>query len=102
MAAISKPGCVYILTNKVHTVLYTGVTSNLRSRIWQHREHWFPGSFSARYNCTKLVYYRFFDGIVAAIAEEKRIKGGSRADKLALINNFNSEWNDLWEAIQDF
>jgi predicted GIY-YIG superfamily endonuclease len=62
---------VYILTNKNNTVLYTGVTSSLSKRIMQHKEKFYPGSFTARYNISKLVYYEEFDYIVDAISREK-------------------------------
>jgi putative endonuclease len=90
-------GHVYIICNINNTTLYTGVTSNLPARIAQHKEKAHPNSFSARYNCSKLVYYKWFDTIVEAIAEEKRIKGGSRKKKEILINSMNPQWNDLYE-----
>ncbi len=91
-----KGGFVYIMTNKYHTTLYVGVTSDLVSRVIQHREHHFPKSFTARYKCTKLVYYNSFNHIESAIAEEKRLKGGSRQQKLDLIENLNPNWDDLF------
>lgn len=96
---MQKGGCVYILTTASNTALYVGVTSHLLRRMLQHRGHESPGSFTARYNCTKLVYYCAFEGIEAAIKEEKRIKGGSRAKKVALINSMNPEWRDLFDEI---
>ncbi|MEJ7681090.1 MAG: GIY-YIG nuclease family protein [Segetibacter sp.] len=95
-------GCIYILTNKHHTVLYTGVTSDLKKRIWQHRNKEFSTSFTAKYNCDTLVYYENFIRIEEAIAREKQIKGGSRKAKETLINNFNPEWKDLVELIKDW
>jgi len=88
-------GFVYIMTNKNDSVLYTGVTSNLKDRIEQHKHRKHPDSFTARYNCNKLVYYEVFDTIVEAIAREKIIKGGNRKKKLDLINGLNPGWNDL-------
>ena len=88
-------GFVYILTNKNKSVLYTGVTSNLKGRIEQHKSRKHPDSFSARYNLSKLVYYERLDTIGEAIIREKKIKGGSRKKKLDLINSTNPEWNDL-------
>jgi putative endonuclease len=88
-------GVVYILTNKNNNVLYTGVTSNLSERIEQHRKKKHPGSFSARYNLFKLVYFESFDTIGEAIRREKIIKGGSRKKKLDLISKVNPEWRDL-------
>ena len=92
-------GFVYILTNKHHTTLYIGVTSGLYTRIEKHRDKIFPKSFSARYNLNKLVYYEVFDSIVKAIAREKQLKAGSRKNKEKLINNYNPEWNDLFDLV---
>lgn len=99
---IVKGGYVYILTNQHHTVLYTGVTNNLKTRTEQHRSKINPGSFAARYNCYKLVYYNSFPFIAAAIAEEKRIKGGNRKNKIKLIQNMNPEWKDLWDEVKEW
>jgi putative endonuclease len=88
-------GFVYILINKYNTVLYTGVTSDLKGRLEQHRMKKYPNSFSARYNLDKLVYYEELDSIGEAIKREKQIKGGSRKDKEALINGINPKWEDL-------
>ena len=93
---LNNCGVVYILTNKNHTVLYTGVTSDLFVRIQQHISKYYSESFTAKYNATKLVYYKVFDSIESAIIEEKRIKGGSRQKKNDLINELNPQWNDLW------
>lgn len=94
-----KPGYIYIITNNNHTVLYTGVTSNLTKRIKEHQDKRYQGSFSARYNVNKLVYYEAFQLIGDAISREKQIKAGSRAKKIALINSINAEWNDLYEEV---
>jgi len=91
-----RGGCVYILTNKYNAVLYTGVSSELLSRIWKHKNKVDPFSYTAKYNCNRLVYYNFFSRIEEAIAEEKRIKGGSRAYKKQLITAFNPEWRDFY------
>lgn len=82
-------------------VLYTGVTSDLLYRVMQHKEKYFPKSFSAKYNCRILVYYESFTTIDQAIAEEKRIKGGSRKKKEDLIDSMNPQWNDLWEEVKN-
>ena len=92
---MEKGGVVYIITNKYNKVLYTGVTSNLKTRIKEHKEKHYPKSFSARYNIDKLVYYKFYSTIEEAIAEEKRIKSGSRKAKIELIESFNFNWKDL-------
>lgn len=93
---------VYILTNKYNTVLYTGVTSDLKKRIYQHKNKEFKSSFTANYNCDVLVYFENFIRIEEAIAREKQIKAGSRKAKEELINSTNPEWKDLWEVIKDW
>lgn len=97
---MQKGGYVYIVTNKNNTVLYVGVTSNLKQRINDHKNKKYKNSFSARYNCNKLIYYERYNNIVEAIAREKQIKGGSRIKKLALINNINIAWEDLFDKIE--
>jgi len=92
---MKKGGYIYILTNKNHTVLYTGVTSNLGIRIQQHRTGHFENAFTSKYNVTCLVYFEVFDNIIAAIAREKQLKAGSRQKKIDLINRLNPEWKDL-------
>ena len=89
-------GHVYIMSSLNNSTLYTGVTADLPQRVAQHKEKYNPKSFSAKYNCVKLVYYRWFEDIRDAIAEEKRIKGGSRKKKELLINGMNPEWKDLY------
>jgi putative endonuclease len=86
------------MTNKHNTVLYTGVTNDLKKRAWQHREKLVEG-FTKRYNINKLVYYEAFDEVRAAITREKQIKGGSRQKKIDLVNNMNSEWRDLYDDL---
>ncbi|CAN5364622.1 GIY-YIG nuclease family protein [soil metagenome] len=94
-------GFVYIITNQYNTVLYTGVTSALLARIEQHRTKFFPNSFSAKYNCNKIVWYEFFPRIEIAIEREKQIKAGNRKTKEKLVNAMNPSWSDLWDDIQD-
>src|SRR5215469_11245948 len=93
-----KVYCVYILTNKRNTVLYTGVTGDLRARVYQHREKLLPG-FTNHYNVSKLVYYEAGHDVAGAITREKQIKAGSRRKKLDLINRLNPEWRDLYEDL---
>lgn len=91
---------VYILTNKNKTVLYTGVTNNLKERIYFHENPLpFSKAFTAKYKCSHLVYYEHFFHIEEAIKREKQIKGKSRAKKEALITNFNSSWAFLNEKV---
>ena len=91
-------GYVYILTNKNNSVLYTGVTSDLKDRMNQHKEKKHRNSFSARYNLCKLVYYETFESIVEAIRREKQIKAGTRRAKIRLISGLNPEWEDLRDS----
>ena len=92
-------GYVYIMTNENNTTLYTGVSSDLKDRINQHKEKKHPGSFTARYNVTKLVYFERFSSIGDAIKREKQIKAGSRKNKMELIFRVNPEWSDLTSSL---
>jgi putative endonuclease len=92
---VEKVYCVYILTNQRNTVLYTGVTGDLRARVQQRREKLVPG-FTNRYNVSKPVYYEAGGDASGAIAREKQIKAGSRSKKIELINQLNPEWRDLY------
>ena len=96
---MERGGCVYIMTNKTNSVLYIGVSSELENRVWQHKNCVYPKSFTSKYKCYKLVYYELFAEIEEAIAEEKRIKAGSRQAKLDLINASNPSWDDLCELL---
>jgi putative endonuclease len=84
------------MTNAHHTVLYTGVTNDLKRRVLEHKSGKMEG-FTKKYNVTKLVFFECGDNINIAIAREKQIKGGSRQKKLDLINGMNPEWKDLFE-----
>jgi len=88
----------YIMTNQRNTVLYTGVTNDLRKRVHEHKEKLVDG-FTKRYNITKLVYYEIFDDVENAIVREKQIKSGSREKKVKLIDAMNKEWRDLYEEL---
>ena len=90
--------CVYILTNNVNKVLYTGVTNNLKRRVFEHKQKLVAG-FTKKYNTTKLVYYEVFDSAVSAITREKQIKAGSRKKKLDLIVKINPVWQDLYDKL---
>lgn len=95
-----KGGAVYILSSVSKRVLYIGVTSNLKGRIWEHKDKKYPTSFSARYNCILLVYFKYYDSIEEAITEEKRIKAGNREQKEALINSINPLWKGLYNELE--
>jgi putative endonuclease len=93
-----KQPCVYIMANKRHGTLYTGVTANLPRRAFEHREGSVKG-FSEKYGCKILVWYELHATMIEAIPREKQIKAGSRAKKLALIEALNPEWRDLFETL---
>ncbi len=93
-----KQPAVYSMTNQRNGTLYTGVTSNLIQRVWQHREGLCEG-FSFKYKTNKLVYFEQCEDMISAIAREKQIKGGSRKKKIRLIESFNPEWHDLYPEI---
>ena len=95
---MEKLPCVYILANKPWGTLYTGVTSDLVARVYQHKKK-LGGGFTAKYGVDKLVYYDCSGDMYAAISREKQIKGGSRKRKLQLIVEMNPEWRDLYEDI---
>ena len=97
---MDKGGYVYMMTNKYQTTLYVGVTSDLRSRVIQHREHFYPDSFTAKYNLTYCIYFEHFLSIEEAIKREKELKSWRREKKNQLINALNPTWNDLWAEIQ--
>ncbi len=83
------------MTNKINTVIYTGVTSDLQKRIYEHKEKVIEG-FTKKYNVDKLVYYEVFDSIEDAISREKQIKAGSRKKKMDLVNALNPNFKDLY------
>jgi len=94
----NKQGYIYILFNKRNGTLYTGVTSNLVKRIYEHKQK-FVDSFTKKYNVDKLGYYEISDNIESAILREKQIKAGSRKNKLKLIESINPNWEDLYYNI---
>lgn len=89
---------VYIMMNKMRTVNYTGVTSDLVGRVWQHKNKVYDG-FTKRYNINRLVYYEFLDSPESAIAREKEIKGWSKDKKIELIKSKNPYFKDLYDDI---
>jgi putative endonuclease len=93
-----KKSWVYILSNRTHNALYTGVTSNLEKRLWEHRHKIHPKSFTTRYHIDKLVYIEECSSIEEAIIWEKKIKGKSRKNKVLLIERNNPTWVDLSEG----
>ena len=89
---------VYILTNKSNTVLYVGVTNDLKRRIYEHKQKFVDG-FTKKYNVDKLVYYEILTSAYDSITREKQLKGLLRSKKEELINSFNPNWNDLYVNI---
>jgi putative endonuclease len=92
---MNKDACVYILTNKNHSVIYVGVTSDLGKRIIQHKTGFFKNAFTSRYNVTELVYFEEFERLDDAFKREKQLKAGSREKKINSISGFNPKWEDL-------
>ena len=98
---MTKPSilpAIYILANRKKGALYTGVTSNLVQRIYQHKNDVMKG-FSNRYECKLLVYYEIHETMELAILREKQIKGGSRQNKISLVEEDNPDWKDLYNTI---
>ncbi|MDR0490896.1 MAG: GIY-YIG nuclease family protein [Oscillospiraceae bacterium] len=95
---MEKRGYVYILFNRKNGTLYTGVTSDILKRVYQHKNKLNDG-FTKKYNIDKLGYYEMHMNIASAIEREKQIKGGSRKSKLALIEGMNPEWKDLYDIM---
>jgi putative endonuclease len=95
---VKKLPCVYIMANKRNGPLYTGVTSNLSRRVYEHREGLIPG-FTTRYSCKILVWYERYERMDEAIGREKQLKAGSRKKKPALIEAMNPQWCDFYEHL---
>jgi len=89
---------IYLLANKHNNVLYTGVTTDLIRRIYEHKTKLVKG-FTQKYNVDRLVYYEACANIVVAIEREKQIKAWSRKKKNDLINTLNPEWFDLYRSL---
>jgi putative endonuclease len=95
---MKKCPAIYIMTNKRSGTLYTGVTSDLIKRVYQHKNSLTPG-FTQEYDCKYLVYYELYEDMINAITREKQIKGGSRKKKIALIESMNPRWLDLYHDL---
>ena len=93
-----KQPATYIMANKRNGTIYTGVTSNLVQRVYQHRNGLVEG-FSKRHGCKLLVWFEMAEMMGTAIGREKQIKAGSRLKKLALIEGMNPDWKDLYDGI---
>ena len=99
---MERGGCIYFMTNEYNTVLYLGVTSDLKIRIYQHKNNAFPNSFTSKYLCNKLVYFETFVNIEEAITREKNLKNWKRDWKNDLINKMNPEWKDLSFEVENW
>ena len=95
---VVKQTAVYILANKRNGTLYTGVTSDLQRRVWQHKRDVVEG-FSKRYQTHLLVYFELHSSMYEAISREKKLKKWHRRWKLELIESLNPEWNDLYDSL---
>ena len=91
---MNRQPAVYLLTNRQNGTLYTGVTSDLPTRVWQHKNKVTQG-FSAKYNLASLVYFELFEDMYHVILREKQTKARSRKAKIRLIENANPDWRDL-------
>jgi putative endonuclease len=89
---------VYMMTNQHHSLFYTGMTNELKTRAWQHKTGKVKG-FTSRYNLDKLVWYEDHEWVQDAIAREKQIKRWSRKKKIALIEKMNPNWEDLYNRL---
>jgi putative endonuclease len=95
---MNKQFFIYIMTNKNNSVLYAGVTNDLKRRVYEHKNKLAEG-FTKKYNIDKLVFYEIYNDVNEAIAREKQIKGGSRPKKIKLIEEMNHKWSDLSDQI---
>ncbi len=95
---MTKQPCTYMMASKRNGTIYTGVTSNLPKRVFEHREGLAKG-FTKTYACKLLVWYEMHADMEHAILREKQIKSGSRHKKLALIEASNPLWNDLYSGL---
>lgn len=94
----TKPPAIYMMANKRNGTLYTGVTRDLIKRVYQHKFGDEPG-FTQKNGCKCLVYYELIESMISAIAREKQLKGGSRKNKIDLIEAINPYWDDLYEKL---
>ena len=90
---------VYILANNTRTTIYTGMTNDLIRRVYEHKQHADPNSFTAKYDVTRLVYFDSTPDVRSAIEREKQIKGWNRRRKNTLISEMNPAWKDLYDSL---
>ena len=94
-----KTYCVYILASRKNGTLYIGVTSDLKKRVWQHKEKYFKDSFTSKYGINRLVYFECGNDAYAALKREKRLKRYSRQEKIDLIEETNPDWHNLFDGM---
>ena len=92
---MERQPCVYIIASKKNGTLYTGVTSNLVRRVWEHKQHMLKG-FTSKYNVSALVWYEVHEIMESAISREKVIKNWKREWKIKTIENMNPQWKELY------
>ena len=95
---MKRQPCVYMLASKRNGTLYTGVTSNLVKRVWEHKNHASEG-FTKKYNVTHLVWYEVHETMMSAISREKAIKNWKRVWKIDVIEAMNPQWRDLYDDL---
>ena len=95
---MKRQPCVYMLASKRNGTLYTGVTSNIVKRVWEHKNHSLEG-FTKKYNVTHLVWYEVHETMMSAISREKAIKNWKRAWKINVIEAMNPQWRDLYDDL---
>ena len=98
---MERGGYIYIMTNKLNSVFYIGVTSQLYFRVMEHKDKIYPTSFTSKYNCNKLVYFESFISIEEAISREKQLKKWKREWKMQLVEKYNKDWIDLINQVVD-
>ena len=90
---------VYIMANVTNVTVYVGVTSNLIRRVYEHKNHLDPNSFTSQYNIHKLVYFEYTTDVNAALEREHQLKGWCRSKKNALVEKMNPQWKDLYPVV---
>ena len=99
-ANMERQPCVYLLASERNGTLYTGVTSNLLRRVWEHKQNLVEG-FTHKYHINRLVWYELHETMVSAISREKAIKKWNRAWKIRVIEEKNPRWNDLYDELMN-
>ncbi len=95
----AEPYFVYVLASRIGGTLYIGATSDLRRRVWEHKNKVVPG-FTAKYSVTRLVWFEAHDGMAAALQRERQLKEWKRAWKIRMIEESNPNWDDLFPGLR--